>query len=201
MREAYFLTREVPSKNSLMLDDGNLKDYEMAMRVWPAVREIMDREMDHAERISKINKINGASGGRQAVAERIEAKVKHSNSNSNINTNNNTSEKDMSPSQDKPAPVFPRIDPETKLRIQDEARKMCHAWPKVNPRGESLPRASQSLTRKILGELVAKGYTLDGLCRSAVEYLKDFKENKRSSLKAPQNYFGPRGPWEDHYAG
>ena len=83
MREAYFLTGEVPSKDSLMLKDDELEDYGLALKVWPAVKVILDREMSHADQISNTNRINGASGGRSAVAKRSVSEIKHTDIDTN----------------------------------------------------------------------------------------------------------------------
>lgn len=186
MREAYFLTGEPTSKDSLMLGDDELADYALAIKVWPAVKEVMDREMAHADRISNINRINGAEGGRQAVAKRIVAEVKHIDIDIDIN-------KDI---KEEKKPAAPAIHPELAERVKD----MCDHWPKVNDRGEPMPRASQSQTRAAMTELMKRGKTLEGLCISAAEYLKEFRKEKLFILKAPQFFFSKKGYWEDHYS-
>lgn len=85
------------------------------------------------------------------------------------------------------------------VELHDQVTDMCHAWPKVNSKGEAMPRPSISQTKTAMGELIRKGKTLDGLCQSAALYLRDFRENNRNVLKAPQFFFGLKGYWEDHY--
>ena len=83
--------------------------------------------------------------------------------------------------------------------LQEQASLMVSAWPKVNSKGETMPRASVTRTVEAMSALVRRGKSLEGLCGAAKKYLEDFHTNNRPVLKAPQFFFGPRGYWADLY--
>jgi len=129
MREAYFLTGEVPSKDSLMLKDDELEDYGLALKVWPAVKVILDREMSHADQISNINRINGASGGRSAVAKRSVSEIKHTD----IDTNKNIKDKEKEPTSRKRSVMPPKVKNPTEPNMEELYGVLAEVVQMVSP--------------------------------------------------------------------
>ena len=113
MREVYFLTGEVPTAESLMLVPEELLDFKAALKVWPAVKVILDREMSHADQISNTNRINGASGGRSAVAKRSASEIKHTD----IDSNKDIKDKKKEPTSRKRSVTPAKVQTEPTMEI------------------------------------------------------------------------------------
>ena len=81
---------------------------------------------------------------------------------------------------------------------------MATGWPKVTTAKEdnAMPHASPSALYARLVDLVKTGRNIDQLRGRALAYVlaaQPEQDGKATvGTKAPQNFFGPKGPWPDY---
>jgi|GEM_PF-2620615 len=91
--------------------------------------------------------------------------------------------------------------------LDASARLLVSAWPKLRADGNEMPHASPSQLYERMVVLVRDGYPPDLLRAILLAYLDQMApEDPRDSdaparggfsMKAPQHFLGPKGPWQD----
>lgn len=90
-----------------------------------------------------------------------------------------------------------RLSPEEKERIEVNADEILRSYPRKTSKGEGNPRPNRTKLILRLTQLTAR-FDLDELLDAWAWYLDDWTVNRSHSfIKAPDNFFGPQGPWED----
>ena len=86
--------------------------------------------------------------------------------------------------------------------ISAVAIRVVAGWPTKTESGQDMPHASKSAVFDRLVALVLDGHHIDQLRARANAYLKDCAPTDRGTAcvgtKAPQNFFGAKGPWRDY---
>lgn len=90
-----------------------------------------------------------------------------------------------------------RLSPEDESTIDEGLRILREIYPKVYHDGSTAPAYSKSLTRERVRSLASPTRPVGELFLAVERYLEESKTAKRY-WKAPQNFFGARGPWRDY---